>query len=374
MSHRPAWVEIDTHALTYNLQQVRALIGPKPEIMAVVKADGYGHDAVVVGQLALKAGAKWLAVSMLNEALVLRNNGLTCPILILGWTPKEDYQTCLAQDICLSLFAWEEALVLSQMAQMMQKKAKIHIKVDTGMSRLGIMPNQDGLELVKKILDLPGIEVEGIFSHLSKADEADKTFAHQQLSIFGRFIHMLEESTDYVVPYKHIANSAAIIDLPKSHYDLVRPGIMLYGSLPSSMLKNQSVSLKPALTWKAKIARVQELPPETLVGYGGTYRASSTIKVATIPVGYADGYNRLLSNRGFVLCQGKALPVVGRICMDQFMVDATDLPQVKAGDIVTLLGSDGGLTLSAEDMANLLGTIAYEVYTRIAHRVPRVFV
>lgn len=372
MNYRPAWTEIDLSCIQYNCATVRKLVGEKPRICAVVKANGYGHGAVEASKACLAAGADFLAVAMMSEALQLREAGLTEPILILGWTPKIAYEVAVQQDIRLAMYDWAEIQLLNETALRLGKRAKIHIKLDTGMSRIGFMPGADSMETIARVIALPGIEVEGMFSHFSKADERDKTYARRQLSIFKAFSAQLEQETGYRIPIQHMANSAAIVDLPEAHLDMVRPGIMLYGFQPSDAMENIA-DLKPALTWKARVGRVQLMPPGVLIGYGGTYETTHETLVATVPVGYADGYNRLLSNYGYVLCQGKKLPVIGRVCMDQFMVDASTVPELQAGDEVVLLGVQDGVSITVTEMAKMLKTIEHEIVCGLAARVPRVY-
>lgn len=369
---RPAWVEISLGNLKHNVRQIRRLVGEDCQIMLPVKADGYGHGAIEVSKAGLSAGANQLAVSMLDEAIHLREADIHCPILILGWTPVEAYQTMIAYDVATAIYAIDEARQLDLKAKEMNKKAKVHIKVDTGMSRLGIMPDDKGLMTAKEILSLDNIEVEGIFSHLSKADEKDKNHAKKQLSTFLDFVHKLQKESHREIPLKHIANSAAVIDLPDTYLDMVRPGIIFYGQYPSNEVIKGNIDLKPILSLKAKVSRVQWLPKDTLISYGGTFCSDRPIKVATIPIGYADGYDRHLSNKGFVLFQGKYLPIVGRVCMDQFMVDATDC-DINSGDVVTLIGADNGKEITEEMLAEMLGTIVYEISCKLSLRLPRIY-
>ena len=271
------------------------------------------------------------------------------------------------------MFDAEEAARLNAKALAMGKKALVHLKLDTGMSRIGFQADEAGLATAEAILNMDGITVEGIFSHFSKADEADKAFAKNQLAIFKQFNKQLEERTGVRIPIQHMAASAGIIDLPEGHLDMVRPGIMLYGFQPSAEMHN-TADLKPALVWKARVGRVQMLPAGRLIGYNGTFELKQDTLVATVPVGYADGYNRLLSNYGYVLCQGKKLPIIGKVCMDQFMVDASQVPQLQVGDEVTLLGNDGDVSITVTEMASMLKTIEHEIVCGIAPRVPKFYV
>lgn len=372
INYRPSWTEIYPENIQYNCSTVRKLVGDKPRICAVVKANGYGHGAIEAAEACLAAGADFLAVAMMSEALELREAGFSCPVLILGWTPEIAYEAAIEKEIRLAVFHLDEARRLNQVALRLQKKAYVHIKLDTGMSRIGFMPDEVSLSAVAEILAMKGLEAEGIFSHFSKADEKDKTYARKQLSIFQAFHQRLEEMTGYCIPIRHMANSAAIVDLPEAYLDMVRPGIILYGFQPSDQMEHLA-DVKRALVWKAQVARVQTMPPGTFIGYGGTFETKRDTRVATIPVGYADGYNRLLSNQGYVLYQGKKLPIIGRICMDQFMVDATEAEDIHVGCEVILLGEDGGVSMTVEDMARILKTIPHEIVCGIAPRVPKYY-
>ena len=371
--YRPSWVEINLGNLKHNCGIVRSIVGEQVKIAAVVKANGYGHGVIEVSKACLEAGADYLSVAILSEAIVLREAGMTCPILILGWTPEEGYDLAIMQDIRMTVYNLEEARVLNQRALELGKKAKVHLKVDTGMSRLGFQADETGFTIAEEILQMEGIEVEGLFSHLSKGDEYDKTFALEQLEQFHAFANRLEHKTGVRIPIYHMGASSCIIDIPEGHLDMVRPGIMLYGYQPSDQMHHKP-DLKPVLTWKSRVAHIKTLPAGRLIGYNGTYELKQDTLVATIPVGYADGYNRMLSNKGYVICRGKKLPVIGRICMDQFMVDATQIPDMQLGDEVILLGESDGVSITVPEMARYWGTIVHEVICSIAERVPRIYV
>ena len=370
--YRPTWVDIDMQAARHNFQTVRQLVGEQVKICAIVKANGYGHGSVELSKLYVAEGVDFLAVATIDGALKLRNAGIEVPILVLGWTPTEAYQAAVENDVRLTMYDLQEIKKLNEAAVSKGKNALVHLKIDTGMTRLGFMATEENLEQIAQALALPNIEIEGIFSHFSKADEKSKDYAYKQLAIFKDFVARLEEKTGYHIPIKHMANSAAIIDLPEAHLDMVRPGIVLCGLQPSSEMLN-TADLQPVLSWKAKVSRVQQVPAGTLIGYGGTYQAEKTMTVATIPVGYADGYDRLLSNKGYVLYQGKKLPIVGRVCMDQFMVDASSAANLQAGDEVILIGSQGDQSLTVTEMAEMLQTIDHEIICAIAARVPRIY-
>ena len=371
MSTRPVWADIDLSAIRHNLNQVKKLIGNGKKIMAVVKANGYGHGSYEVGKTCIDEGADYLGVAILDEALYLRSQGLTCPIMVLGWIPPEHYREALVNEVIITIFDEKEASLLSQVAKELQTKARIHLKVDTGMTRLGIVANDTNVAKAIEIINLPHIQVEGIFTHLSKADEIDKTYSHQQIARFKDFVDKVEQGAGRNIPLKHGANSASIIDLPQAHFNLVRPGIMLYGLNPSPDVDLKKVDLRPALSLKARISRVEKYTTGTKVSYGGIYITSGDTLIATIPIGYADGYSRLLTGKGEVLIKDKKYPIVGRICMDQLMVDITGDRTIKQGDQVILIGRDKNFSISMDEIAYKLGTINYEVTCMLSSRVPR---
>ena len=362
---RPAWVEIDTDALAYNMRNIRKKVGDR-EIMAVVKADAYGHGAVEAARIFLENGATRLAVSMMSEAVELREAGISCPILILGWSGTEAYAAALEWDVTLAIYSYEEAKLLDHAAETAGKKAKVHLKLDTGMSRIGLLANKEGEETAKRIMGLQHLDVEGIFSHFSKADEKDKGYARKQFAKFCAFTEDLA-AQGYRFRIRHMANSAAIMELPDTYMEMVRPGIILYGMYPSDEVNREELKIRPAMRIKAKVSRVQWLEKGTLVGYGGTYETADRRKIVTVPVGYADGYHRLLSNRGMAEYKGQLLPIVGNVCMDQCMVDGTEV-EIACGDEVVLLGGERE-EISAEGMARMLGTISYEVLCDFALRL-----
>lgn len=370
---RPVWAEIDLNNIRHNFNEVRRLVGPTVRIMAAVKADAYGHGAVEVAKTLAEAGAEYFGVAIMNEAVQLRRAGITQPILILGWTPKNEYRAALKNDVTLSIYSFEEARELSRQVKAGQR-ALVHIKVDTGMGRIGILPDGQGLEEVIKIIGLPGLEIEGIFTHLAKADEADKTFTHNQLDLFTSFIKQIESKAGFNFKMRHAANSAAVIDCPETYLDMVRPGIMLYGLHPSEEVDLKKVDLRQALSLRASVSHVKEVPPNFPISYGGTYVTAEKSIIISLPLGYADGYSRLLSSKTEAICHGHRIPVVGRICMDQMMLNATTLKSVvKPGDTVTLIGREGDIFISVDELARILGTINYEITCMISSRVPRVY-
>jgi len=371
---RPVWVEVDLDSIRHNYNEVKRLVGTKVKIMAIVKADAYGHGAVRVAKSLVEAGADCFGVAIMKEAMQLRRAGLQKPILILGWTPTTEYLKAARNKITLSICSYSDAEILSQMA-VKNERITVHLKIDTGMGRIGIIPDEPGMKEVLKILALPGLDIQGIFTHLAKADEKDKVFTKLQLDKFNAFTAAVERKTGYVFPVKHAANSAAILDHPEAHFDMVRPGIMLYGLYPSEEVHTERAELQQALSWRARISQVKRVPPNFPVSYGGIYKTSEESVIATLPLGYADGYSRILSGRTEVIFGGQRVPVVGRICMDQMMINVTAAKSVaKPLDQVTLIGRDKDSFISVDEIARVLGTINYEVVCNISKRVPRMYI
>ena len=372
-AYRPTWLEINLTDIAHNCRAAKSYAQEDTIVAAVVKANAYGHGAVEVSRACIEAGAGYLVVATMGEAVELREAGIEVPVLILGWTPEESFEQAITYKIHVALYDLEEARKLNAKAMAMGKKALGHLKIDTGMSRLGMQADETGLETAAAILQMEGIAIEGMFTHFSKADEADKAFANLQIERFNRFTDELERRTGVHIGLRHMGASAGVMDMPEGHYNMIRPGIMLYGYQPSDEMHHVA-DLKPALTWKARIGRAVWLPAGRLIGYNGTYELKRDTLVATIPVGYADGYNRLLGNRGYVICRGKKLPIIGKICMDYFMVDATELPDLKTGDEVILLGEDQGVSITVPEMAKMLNTIEHEITCDISLRVPRMYI
>ncbi|HWJ02297.1 MAG TPA: alanine racemase [Verrucomicrobiae bacterium] len=366
---RPVWAEIDLAAIAHNVSQVKN--NTKSLVMAIVKANAYGHGAYPVAQAALRAGADRLGVAILAEALELRELGIRDPIMVLGYTPEHSANFVIENEIIQTVFTVSQAQALARAARNIGKKAIVHIKVDTGMSRIGFGWNK--VDEIARVCAVKDIHVEGIFTHFAVADIQDKSFTHTQLERFLSCVNELE-SAGIHIPVKHAANSAAIIDMPEAHLDMVRPGIMIYGLAPSKEVNLTNYDLQPAMTLKAQIALVKELPVGETVSYGRTFKTQKTTQVATLPLGYADGYTRMLSGKSSALVRGVRAPVIGRICMDQCMLDVTDFPEVKAGDEVILFGRDKNHRLPVDDLADILGTINYEMVCMVAARVPRIYV
>lgn len=362
---------VDLDNIRSNILNIRNLLEKDTKILTIIKADGYGHGAVPIAK-SLNDIVDGFGIAIIEEGIELRRAGITKPLLILGYTPKEQFDLLVKYDITQTIFQKEAALELSKEALRQNKKAKIHIKLDTGMSRIGFSDNDESLEIIKEIATYEGIEIEGIFSHFACADEADKTSARKQLKRYLDFVNKLEEQGVYI-PVKHIANSGGIIDMPEARLNMVRSGICTYGLYPSEEVDKSVLSLKPALEIKTHVSFVKEVEAGVGVSYGSTYITSKKTKIATIPVGYGDGYPRQLSSKGRVLINGKSAPIIGRICMDQFMVDVTDIDQVKQGDVVTIIGRDGDEFISVEEAAELTNTINYEFICNIGKRVPRIY-
>ncbi|HHY95278.1 MAG TPA: alanine racemase [Firmicutes bacterium] len=376
---RPTWVEVDLDALTANVRELCRLAGHS-QVMAVVKADGYGHGAREVAEAAVNGGARWLAVAALEEGLELRRHGLLVPILVLGYVPPEEATAAVEADISCCVFSLELARALGGAAVRLGKRARVHVKVDTGMGRLGLQP-EGAVDFVRSLQAVAGLDVEGVFTHLATADD-DLSFAETQLQRFAQVVERLD-AEDLRVPYRHAANSAALLHLPAARYNLVRPGLAMYGVHPVPGSESP-VQLRPVLTWKTRVGQLKTVAAGDTVGYGRTWQASGGERVATLPVGYADGYRRALSNRGEVLVAGKRAKVVGRVSMDQTTVLLPgDIDYQGSGgqgnrgippaDEVVLLGRQDGETISAWDMARAANTIPYEILVGIGKRVPRVY-
>lgn len=369
---RPVWAEINLDTIATNTKNIKKLIGDK-ELIAIVKADCYGHGAVDVVPTLLENGASRLAVAMLTEATELRENNINAPIVILGYTPLYLGEELINYDIEQTVYDLDYAKELSRIALSLNKKAKIHIAIDTGMGRIGFLPCDDTIKIINEVYNLEGLEVIGIFSHLSTSDEKDKTYANEQLLKFKKVMTDLK-ALGIEIPLKHISNSGAIIDMPETYLNGVRPGIILYGYYPSKEVYKNNLSVKPALTLKAKIAHVKELHNDMYISYGKTFKTNKKTTVATLPIGYGDGYPRALGENAKVIVNGKFAKIIGRICMDQCMIDVTDIENVKTGDEVIILGEEGKLKFNADDMAEALGTINYEILCKIKSRIPRVYI
>lgn len=370
---RPVWVEIDLDNIGYNVRALKQLIAPGVKLMAVVKANGYGHGVIPVANAALHNGAEQLAVAILNEGLQLRKAGFGVPILILGYTPPEQAAEVVKNNLTQTVYTLADAQALSWAAIQQRKTARVHIKIDTGMSRLGFVPGSEGVQQIVELSKLPNLNVEGIYSHFADADNDDKTYSEQQFLLFQNLLFQLEQH-GVKIPIRHCANSAAIIDLPQTHLDMVRAGISMYGYYPSDLVNKSRVQLKPGFSLKAQVAHVKTVPSGTSISYGCTFTTTQASQIATIPLGYADGFPRALANRGEMLIHGHKAPVVGRVCMDQCMVDVTGIEGVQSGDEAVIIGAQGDQVLTVEDFAKQLDTINYEVICMIRQRVPRIYI
>jgi len=366
---RPAWAEIDLDIFEHNIREIRRIIGPRPTIMAVVKANAYGHGAAECALVAEQLGCS-LAVAVVSEGVDLRRAGVKAPVLVLGYTPPEQADVVVRNDLEATVFSLDVIRALSVAAARHCKWAKVHVKVETGMGRLGLVPGPALSTLVAQAAGLPNLKVAGVFTHFAAAD-SDAAYTKAQFGTFEEGIAAIERIAGRGV-VRHASNSAAIMDFPETHLDAVRPGIVIYGYYPSDTVSREARVLPP-LSLKCRIAHLRPALAGETIGYGRTYRAGSLLLVATLPIGYADGYRRALSNKGHVLVRGVRAPIVGRVCMDQVMVDVTGIPGVCTGDEVVLLGSQGQETISVDDLAAEVGTISHEILTGIGERVPRIY-
>jgi len=369
---RPTRAEIYLDNIVHNLSEVKRWVGKKVKIMGVVKANAYGHGACQVAKVLIENGVSYLAVATIEEALELRECGINIPILVFGYTPLPQAKELIVHNITQTVFDINYVKDLERIALNVGKKAKVHVKVDTGMGRIGYTDLNVAEKEIEKMMEMEGVEVEGIFSHFATSDEKDKTYAEQQFDMFKKLLESLKQK-EINIPLKHIANSGAIIDLKYTYLDMVRPGIVLYGSYPSENVE-RPLDLRQTMGFKTKIVYIKEVPEGTSISYGRTFITKRKSKIATLPVGYADGFNRLLSNNHHVLVKGKYAPVIGRICMDQTMLDVTDIEGVEVGDDVTIFGNQDGEKITAEEIAKKLNTIPYEVYCGISRRVPRIYI
>ncbi len=363
---RPTWIEIDKSAIAQNVQLLKEIVGPDVAVMAVVKANAFGHGAVAVSTTALLNGATYLGVATVNEAIILRDAGIDAPIMVLGYTPVWAAQQAIRYDLTLTVYDLELARAFDRVAREMNATLRIHVEIDTGLARLGLLPEQV-IPFFRSLRNLRNLDIEGIFTHFASADSSSE-YTHEQLRVFQDVIGPLHGS-GFTFKYIHAANSAATLTLPEAYFNMVRPGLALYGLNPGVALPE---GFRPALSWKTTIAQVKKLPSGSYVGYGNTYRTRDVERIAVIPVGYADGFRRAPNTWGEVLVGGKRAPLVGRVSMDQAMINVTEIPNVSIGDEVVLIGSQGDETLTADDVAARLGTISYEVVSTILARVPRV--
>jgi alanine racemase len=366
---RPTWAEIDLFAAEYNIRRIRSLLAPNVKVLAMIKAEAYGHGMAGVARAAERAGASMLGFASLSEALML-NEARSLPRLVVGWTPGWLAESAIQNDVTCMISDLETATEFARTAQRLGKAARVHVKVDTGMHRLGFMPDE-AVEAIAKIASMDGLILEGIFTHFAKADEADPSYTYGQFEKFKRILSEVEARGIHV-PIKHCANSPTILRFPEMHLDMVRPGIILHGLDPSDDVVCPS-DFKPVMTLKTMVAAVKVLPPGSPVSYGGTYITQGYERIAVIPIGYADGFRRKPNNWGEVLVHGQRAPIVGRVCMDQCIINVTHIPEVTMGDEVVLIGTQGNDRIRAEDVAVKLGTNNYETTSLVMARVPRAY-
>ena len=368
-----SYAEISLGALRTNLQQIRGRLSSGVAVMAVIKADAYGHGAVRVAQ-ALSGQVEYFAVAFPDEAFELREAGIKEPVLVLGYSSPAQYREMIRLDIRPCIYDMATALSLQKTAEEMGRVAPLHVAVDTGMTRIGFQVTEEEADVIARVASLPSLSVEGIFTHLSCADMEDKRFCASQFVAFEKMLEMLGTRGVHI-PLRHVCNSAGIMEFEDHRYEMVRAGIVLYGIYPSEEVEKSRMDLIPALAWKSHVIHVKEVGPGRAVSYGATYVTDKACtRIATVSVGYADGYPRALSNRGRVLIRGHFAPIIGRVCMDQLMVDITDIPGVQVEDVVTLIGRDGENHIPVEEVADPAGRFNYEMLCTITARIPRVYV
>ena len=377
----PVWAEIDLNAVAHNIRELRNILNPSSRLMAVVKANGYGHGSVEVAGIALQNGADCLGVARINEGITLRKAGINSPILIFSYTHPSMAEYLTEFNLTQAISSYGTAAALSSYAASLGKTINVHIKIDTGMGRLGLMAlssssnikiNRSAINEIVSMSNLPYVRLEGIFTHFATADSADKTYSNKQFKIFIKFLNELDVM-GIKIPIKHAANSAAIIDMPATYLNMVRAGISIYGLYPSNEVNKERVSLIPAMTLKTRVIHTKTVGAGFKISYGSTYKTSKPTTVVTVPVGYADGLNRLLSSRGSMLLYGVKIPIIGRICMDHTMLDAGNIQGIKIGDEVVILGKQGNQCISADDIASKINTINYEVVCMVTSRVHRIY-
>ncbi len=365
------WAEVDVDAISANIAEIRKIVGDSVKIMASVKADGYGHGVKMTAKTVLDAGVDYLAVSCVNEALEIRNFGINAPILVLGYTPEGEYEDAVNNDVTLTVFRLEDAEALDAVAARISKTAKVHIKINVGMNRIGF--ETSSVDEAAEIMNMKNLFAEGIFTHFPCADENEDELTKKQFEKYTDFVNKLEEKCGKKIPVHHASNSAATAKFKSMHLDMVRVGIIVYGLYPSENFDRNLINLTPAMSIKTVVSRIQCICKGEKISYGGTYEAEKEMKIATLPIGYADGLSRLLSNKGKVIIGGKYANIVGKVCMDQCMIDVTDVNNVNVGDEVIIMGCADGKCVSADTLAGIIGTINYEIVCDVGKRVPRVY-
>ncbi len=371
-----AWAEIDLDALHFNIEEIKKSINRTTQIIAVLKTDGYGHGAAQIARVLEAEEQVWgFAVATAEEAFALKEGGICKPLLILGYTFPYSYERLIRENVRSTVFTLETARELSSAAVKVGKECSVHLKIDTGMTRIGIHPDAESLSLIRQIQALPGLKIEGIFTHFATADEADRTRAYHQMALFQNYVEQIERELRIKISMKHCSNSAGIVEMPEAQMDAVRAGIILYGLWPSDAVQaDEKIRLKPMLSLKSRVVYVKTVPAGQQISYGGTFTTKRNTIVATICIGYGDGYPRSLSNIGHVLLKGQRAPILGRVCMDQFMIDVTDLDSpVCVGDQVTLIGTDGTACITMEELGALSGRFNYELACDIGKRIPRIY-
>jgi alanine racemase len=371
-AHRPAWVEVNTDHMAHNIKEVKRVIKQGTRICAVIKADGYKLGVIKAAEIYMANGADMLSVAMLDEALEIRRHFKHYEILVLGYTPVALFDQAVENNIILTIYDLDHGIMLSQIAEKLGKTARIHLKLETGMNRLGFLPEHKSVKEIVLLYQLPNLIIEGIFTHLARADETDKTWAYKQKETFDSFYKELTD-IDVKIPIRHLSNSAAIIDLPDFNYEMVRPGIMLTGLYPSDEVRKDNVSLKLAFKLKANLALVKTIKKGDGVSYGHQFVADRDMTVGTLPIGYADGFSRLLTGKMMVSAKGVSCRILGRICMDQCVIDLSDVLDPAIGDEVTLYGDGSENARTPDQVGKILGTINYEIITMLDRRLPRIY-
>lgn len=369
--HRPTWVEIDADALKRNLLAIRKWVGPERKILAIVKADAYGHGDCEVSRILLNNGAEMLGIAIPEEGIQLRDKGIKAPLLLLGGIFEEQIETVIHYDLTPAVYDVKLAALLSEKAVCFNRKLNVHVYVDTGMGSIGVKHDKV-IEFIKAIKNLHNLHIEGIYTHCSSSDEKDTAFTNLQIKRFRDILAALD-AINVSIPLRHIANSGAIMGYPESYLNMVRPGLSLYGLYPSEDVSRE-IGITPVMGFKTRIIHIKDTDAGDVVGYGKAYMIARPTRVATLPVGYADGYNRLLSNQGNVIIRGRKAPVIGRVCMDQCFVDVTNIKDVSVGDEVVLYGSQGQETITVESIAKQANTIPYEIVCNVSKRVPRIYI
>lgn len=365
-----SWAEIDLDALAENFEHIKGLLRPQTKVLAVVKANAYGHGAVACAKTLLAAGADYLGVATLDEAMQLRRVGIAAPILILGYTAPEEAECLVREHITPTVYSLAFAQALSATAVRLQKRASVHLKINTGMERIGF--NVTDVKTILQVCRLPGLETEGIFTHLACADEIDSSGVHMQFKRFTDVIQALRVA-GINIPLQHILNSAGIFDFPEYQLTMVRPGIILYGYYPSEYIHRERAALRPVMSVKTQVIHLHKVMAGSGISYGWSYVAPRDMMVATVPIGYADGYKRLLSGKVCMLADGQRVPVLGKICMDQCMIDVSSVHTIHVGDVITVLGQENQSSVTADELAKLCQTISYEVVSTIGTRIPRLY-